>query len=91
MVIRIASTRDWFRKPPGYTIRKLAAAHRREVCHFVDWCEHVIGSQPVSVGAESDRDAGCTTLLGGSVVSTIRYADGRSRRYSTSGWFNAPR
>lgn len=39
-----------------------------EVCHFVDWCECVIGSAPVSVHATS---AGAPD----SVVATIRYED----------------
>ncbi|HVT88200.1 MAG TPA: bi-domain-containing oxidoreductase [Tepidisphaeraceae bacterium] len=40
-----------------------------EVCHFVDWCEYIIGSVPIIVTAER-------TGMAENVVATLRYQDG---------------
>jgi predicted dehydrogenase/threonine dehydrogenase-like Zn-dependent dehydrogenase len=45
-----------------------------EVCHFVDWCEHLIGARPLSVQADSVGSS--DEQIADSMVATIRYADG---------------
>jgi predicted dehydrogenase len=47
-----------------------------EVCHFVDWCEYVIGSTPLKVSAECIATDDARLTPQDSVVITIRYADG---------------
>jgi predicted dehydrogenase len=47
-----------------------------EACHFVDWCEHVIGSEPVKVQAECIGTDDARLTAQDSTVITIRYADG---------------
>jgi predicted dehydrogenase len=47
-----------------------------EVCHFVDWCETVIGSHPLKVHAESIATNDARLVPDDSVVITIRYEDG---------------
>jgi polar amino acid transport system substrate-binding protein len=46
-----------------------------EVCHFVDWCEHVIGSIPVNVQADCIATADARSSPDDSAI-TLRYADG---------------
>ncbi|MBI1338483.1 MAG: zinc-binding dehydrogenase [Phycisphaera sp.] len=47
-----------------------------EVCHFVDFCESVIGSQPVRVYASSIQSDNAQVVPQDSIVITINYADG---------------
>ncbi|MFW6106976.1 MAG: bi-domain-containing oxidoreductase, partial [bacterium] len=47
-----------------------------EVCHFVDFCEFVTGSVPVSVFAKCINSQDARITSGDSVVITIAYADG---------------
>ncbi len=47
-----------------------------EVCHFIDWCEAVIGSIPVNVQAECIGTSDARLTSEDSVIITIRYADG---------------
>jgi polar amino acid transport system substrate-binding protein len=65
--------------PAGSWLNDLTVGGGRivgEVCHFVDWCEFVTGSRPVSVGAESIATQDARLRSEDSVVATIRYADG---------------
>ncbi len=47
-----------------------------EVCHFVDFCESVIGSRPVRVFADCIASGDARITPEDSVVITITYADG---------------
>ncbi|WP_428938304.1 bi-domain-containing oxidoreductase [Fontivita pretiosa] len=47
-----------------------------EVCHFVDWCEAVIGSTPVQVQAECIATDDARFNAQDNLVVTMRYGDG---------------
>jgi predicted dehydrogenase/threonine dehydrogenase-like Zn-dependent dehydrogenase len=47
-----------------------------EVCHFVDWCESVVGSEPLRVQAASITSDDVRLASDDSLVITIEYRDG---------------
>jgi predicted dehydrogenase/threonine dehydrogenase-like Zn-dependent dehydrogenase len=47
-----------------------------EACHFIDWCESVTGSVPLTVQAESIASADARVVEEDTFVVTIRYEDG---------------
>ena len=47
-----------------------------EACHFIDWCESVTGSVPLTVQAESIASADARLVEEDTFVVTIRYEDG---------------
>lgn len=51
-----------------YRINSPSSQLAGEICHFIDWCEFITGSEPVSVQADSVRDSDSAAI-------TIRYRD----------------